>query len=175
MATSPLFSFQQTRRNTSIGCVERSRLFLSWVIASYWQRRHPICTRRQRRRSTHSRSDNQIRFLPDADASLRRKRISASFCPRDNFPTPLKIVRCIYFFSSFSLPATLYRHFPSRHDYFHSRVLADITLFLGNFFFFFCSSVNEPYAIWMLLRFASLNIAFQTACTTTAPCRVSVG
>lgn len=77
--------------------------------------------------------------------------------PRHNFqPSSSKIERCICFFSTF--PSVV----SSCHNYIHSSVLADITLFSGTKNTKNSPSVNEPYRRWMLLRFASLNIAFQT-------------
>lgn len=131
-----------------------------------------VNTCRQVRDSDNSNSF-PLRHVADA-ASLRRERISASFCPQDTISTflatPWKSWDVFIFF--LEPPPCRRRHYYQYlrpplpgHDYMHrDSVLADITLFFGgksekkN-----SSSVNELQENrWMLLRFASFNITFQT-------------
>jgi len=68
---------------------------------------------------------------PAPDASLRPNRISASFCPRDDFPPPLEIVRRIYLFLFFPTPNFLLAiTILLRHDHFHTTAFLRILLFL---------------------------------------------
>lgn len=109
-----LFSFLQTRRNSRVytGWMER----LWWFLSRFVVRLQPTCYHTlymlEDGSPAHCTSPlgqpNPFPTDPASDASLRPNRISASFCPRDDFPPPLEIARSqdVFIYFIFFPPAT---------------------------------------------------------------------